>query len=205
MSIPILVAGVIGCSSKPVDPIVELRGISEQLCACADVTCAEALKPRIDVWTGRHATSHGETPVAKDLMRRVAVCRDNAAGDALSREAYAKLVGYRDRACACTDAACATAVQNEHAAWLRTNIVRFSEMKSTPLQVEEGNRIATETQKCVRNALNATDKLERAARAAAKKAAKEAGDSAPAAPPAPSAPPSAPSNPPAPPPAPVKL
>lgn len=142
-----------GCSSKPSDPTMELSKLRDQLCACTNAACADRVQVGVKRWTTQHAKQRGDQPETKELLARVALCQDNATGDPLAREAFMALDDFRNRACACRDAACATAVQNEHSGWLRTNGVRFGEMKATPLQTEEGNRVAAETERCARKAL----------------------------------------------------
>lgn len=150
VALTVLLAPAAACSGKATDPVGELKGLKDKMCACTDAACAEKVDPAVTAWTTHHEKGAGARDDAKALLAGIALCRDGAVGDPLAREILAKLTEFRDRACACTDAACGEQVQLDQGKWLQDNQARFAPVKSTKAQEEAANAIGGETEKCVR-------------------------------------------------------
>jgi hypothetical protein len=99
----------------------QLRKYRDQLCACKDVACTEAVHKALKDWEETVPAEPGSLPkneqqMINEIDDQMKDCRRKIAESdeaAVVKEMLAKLEGFKDKVCACADVACTDRVGQE--------------------------------------------------------------------------------------------
>ena len=102
------------------------KAFKDATCACKDSACVDKVEKDMEAWMEKAAKSFkGKPSKAQDeawdkIDDESDACKKKiktAEADAKATAAIGKMKAFKDQACACTDAACATKVQTDMGAW----------------------------------------------------------------------------------------
>jgi hypothetical protein len=153
-----------GGSSKPVDPVdallAKLEAFQTRGCACADAACFQAVQGEMETWVKAHAANVAGAKATKAQGARAATI-DAAMVECQERfgiqtEAYkradamvSELRGYKERYCACSDAACIAIVDQKMKLWATARAAQIKQLKPTKKQDAAAAAIEAEIKACV--------------------------------------------------------
>ncbi len=149
--------------------VTEMQGFRDRACACADLTCAAAVKAELQSWAKAQAARFKGQPTAVTeqqqlgkLAAEAGACLQQLAApkakvdpahvDALVTEAIVAMTGFRDQACACHDPTCAQAVGQAMLDWASKNAMKLKDAVPGDQQRNAMQDVSDEVQACLRTA-----------------------------------------------------
>jgi hypothetical protein len=152
-------------SGDPFDlALVDLEAFKTRMCGCTDKTCADKVQADVQTWQRALRAKLGATakPTSMQDMRGKAIEKEMK--DCRAKAEYAtagapgtekvdvvvkKMQGFRDRACACKDKACGTAVTKELADFAASLAKELADVKPTKEQDAQFDKLDVELKACV--------------------------------------------------------
>ena len=154
--------------------IAEMDAFRARMCACKDAACANGVAAEIKAWERGMAKKFGDKEPPERIAKRAAQIESdtrachaavvkpagsaasaasaaNAAVDASADPVLAKMIGFRDRMCACKDEACIDAVNGDMAKFANDEMVNPTVTPATAMDdhIKRMTEVSKQTTDCI--------------------------------------------------------